>query len=172
MKFRAIDNAGNDLVHVVGRTHVLRNDAVEFFRIKRGRYRRCQLYRTGFRTVKRGNNVPHDQQCMLVIVRHMVHYAGLAAVQVAAAQILGGDVLAGCRLHQRRSGKEDRTLIAHDHCLIAHGGNIRAAGCAASHHARDLGDALGRHLRLIVEQPAEMIPVRKNLGLMRQVRAA
>src|SRR3546814_898160 len=41
-----------------------------------------------------------------------------------------------------------------------------------SHHARDLRDALRRHVGLIEEDAPEMVAVGKYLGLMRQVRAA
>src|SRR3546814_15983023 len=41
-----------------------------------------------------------------------------------------------------------------------------------SHHARDLRDALRRHVGLIEDDAPEMVAVGKYLGLMRQVRAA
>src|SRR3546814_8820549 len=46
------------------------------------------------------------------------------------------------------------------------------ARLSASHRACDLRNALGRHLRLIVENPPEMVAVGKDLRLVRQVRAA
>src|SRR3546814_11572282 len=56
------------------------------------------------------------------------------------------------------------------HGLVRHGRNIRPARSAASHDASDLENALCAHLRLIVEDAAEMLAVRKNLCLIRQVR--
>src|SRR3546814_7066076 len=56
--------------------------------------------------------------------------------------------------------------------LVRHRRNIGPARRAASHHAGDLRNALGRHLRLIVENPPEMVAVGKDLRLVRQVRAA
>src|SRR3546814_9554758 len=44
--------------------------------------------------------------------------------------------------------------------------------CSSDHHARDLRDALGAHIRLIEEDAPEMVAVGKDLVLMRQVRAA
>jgi hypothetical protein len=41
-----------------------------------------------------------------------------------------------------------------------------------AHHAGDLRDALGAHLRLIVEYPPEVIAVGEDLALVRQVGAA
>ena len=66
----------------------------------------------------------------------------LRRVEVAAAEILGRDHLAGRRLHQRRAAEEDRALVADDHALVRHRRHIGAAGGAAAHHAGDLGDAL------------------------------
>ena len=93
-------------------------------------------------------------------------------MQFAATQLLGADLLAGCRLDQRRAGEKDRTLITHDHRFVTHRRDIGAAGGAATHHAGDLRDALGAHLRLIEEDPAEMVAIGEHLGLVRQVRPA
>ena len=118
------------------------------------------------------NDVADDGQRMLVILGEMIDHARLARMQVAAAQILGADLLARRRLHQRRAGEEDRALVADDDALVAHRRHIGAAGGAAAHHAGDLGDALRAHLRLVEEDPAEMVAVGEDLGLVRQVRAA
>src|SRR5690349_2979139 len=109
---------------------------------------------------------------MLVILGEMVDDAALLRVEVAAAQIFGADLLAGRRLHERWATEEDRALIADDHALIAHRGDVGAARGAAAHHAGDLGYALRAHLRLIEEDAAEMVAVGEDLGLVRQVRAA
>ena len=109
---------------------------------------------------------------MLVILGKMIDDAAFLRVEVAAAEIFGADLLAGRGLHQRRTGEEDRALVADDHALVAHRRDIGAAGGAAAHHASDLGDALGAHLRLVEEDAAEMVAVREDLGLVRQVRAA
>ena len=121
---------------------------------------------------ERTDNIPHDGERMLVILGKMVDNARLAGVQVAAAQILSRNLLARRRLDQRRAGEEDRALVADDDALIAHRGDIGAAGGAAAHHAGDLGDALGAHLRRVEEDAAEMVAVGEHLGLMRQVGAA
>src|SRR3546814_3922003 len=118
------------------------------------------------------NDVADDRQGMFVILGKMVDDARFPGMQVAAAEILGADLLARRRLHQRRAGEEDRTLITDDHRLVANRGNIGTASGAASHHARDLRGARRRHVGLIEEHAPEMVAVGKYLGLMRQVRAA
>ena len=93
-------------------------------------------------------------------------------MHVGAAEFFGRDHLAGRRLHQRRAAEKDRALIAHDDALVRHRRHIGAAGGAGAHHDRDLRNARRRHLRLIVEDAAEMPFVGKNLVLLRQERAA
>jgi hypothetical protein len=109
---------------------------------------------------------------MGVVVGEVVRDAGDPAVHVAAAERLGVDLLAGRGLHQRRSAEEDRALVAHDDGLVAHRGNVGAAGRAGTHHHGDLRDVGGRHAGLVVEDPAEVIAVREHLVLQRQEGAA
>ena len=77
---------------------------------------------------------------VLVVVGEVVGDAARARVQVAAAELLGGDLLARRRLHQRRAAEEDRALLADDHALVAHRGHVGAAGRARAHHGGDLRD--------------------------------
>ena len=93
-------------------------------------------------------------------------------MHVPAAQVLRRHLLAGRRLHQRRPGEKDRPLLLHDDRHVRHRRHIGAARRARPHHHRDLRDPLRRHLRLVVEDPPEMLPVGKHLVLVRQVRPA
>ncbi len=102
----------------------------------------------------------------------MVGDAGVPRVDVGAAELLGRHVLAGRRLHERRAADEDRPRAAHDHGLVRHRRHVGAAGGARAHHDGDLRDALRRHLRLVEEDPAEVLAVGEDLGLQRQERAA
>ena len=102
----------------------------------------------------------------------MVGDAGAAGVDLGATELLGRDVLAGRRLHQRRPAEEDRPGAADDDRLVAHRRHVRAAGRARAHDQRHLGDPGGRHPGLVVEDPAEVVAVREDLGLERQERPA
>ena len=93
-------------------------------------------------------------------------------MHVAAAELLGGDDLAGRGLHQRRAAEEDRALVADDDALVRHRRDVGAAGGAGAHHAGDLRDALGREVGLVEEDPAEVLPVGEDVVLHRQERAA
>ena len=93
-------------------------------------------------------------------------------MHVAAAEFLGRDDLADRGLHQRRAAQEDGALVADDHGLVAHRGDVGAAGGAGAHHGGDLRD-LGRgHPGLVEEDPAEVLLVREDLVLLGQERAA
>ena len=109
---------------------------------------------------------------MGVVVGEMVDDAGGARVDVAPAELLGGDDLPGRGLHQGRPAEEDRALVPHDHRLVAHRRHVGAARGARAHHAGDLGDALRREVGLVEEDPAEVLAVGEDLVLHRQERAA
>ena len=108
----------------------------------------------------------------MIVLRQMVGDAGLARVQVAAAEILGAHHLAGRRLHQRRPAKEDGALVLDNDCLVRHRRHVGAAGRAGPHDHGDLWNAQGRKRRLVIEDAAEMLAVGEHLGLLRQVGAA
>ena len=102
----------------------------------------------------------------------MVGDAGKPRVDVAAAEVLGADHLAGRRLHQRRAAEEDRALLLDDDRLVGHRRHIGAARRARAHDHGDLRNALRRHVGLVVEDAAEMIAVGKHLVLVGQIGAA
>ena len=172
MKLAAIDDARDHLAHIIGRAHILRDDAIKLLRIELRRPRVAQIDVRLQVRLERGNNIAQDAQRMVVIFRDMIHHAGPAAMEVAAAQILRADDLPRRRLHQRRACKEDRALIAHDHGFIGHGGHIGPARRAAAHHAGDLRNAARGEVRLIVEDAAEMLTIGEHFRLIGQVRAA
>jgi hypothetical protein len=107
-----------------------------------------------------------------VVVGEVVGDAADPGVQVAAAQVLGGDLLARRGLHQRRAAEEDRALVADDHRLVAHRRDVGAARRAGAEDRGDLRDAARRHGGLVVEDPAEVLAVGEDLVLLGQERAA
>ena len=109
---------------------------------------------------------------MLVVFGEIVGDARQPRVDVGAAELLGGDFLAGRRLHERRAAEEDRPGAPDDDGLVRHRGHVGAARRAGSHDDGDLRDAFGRHPRLIEEDAPEVVAVGEDLGLQRQERAA
>ena len=63
-------------------------------------------------------------------VSEVINDAGSASMQLAPTEFLSRHHLSGRRFDERRPTKEDRALTAHDHRLVAHGGDVRAARCA------------------------------------------
>ena len=90
-------------------------------------------------------------------------------MDVAAAELLGGHLLAGRGADERRAAEVDRPLLAHDDVLVAHRRHVGAAGGRRAVHHRHLRDAGRRHHRLVVEDAA---PGREDVGLERQEGAA
>ena len=122
--------------------------------------------------LERVDDRAHDLQGVVVVVGEVVDHAGRAGVDVAAAEVLGADLLARGRLHQRRAAEEDRALVLDDDRLVAHRRHVGAAGGARPHDGGDLADAGGRHLRLVEEDAAEVVAVGEHLVLHRQEGAA
>ena len=156
-------------MHIIGRTHILWDDAVEIFSGIAGRtwINECHIGRPAARQMR--HNIPHKRERMGIIIRDMIDHARGAAVEITAAKIFGADFLTRCRLDERRASEKNRALVADDNCFIRHGGHICATCGAAAHHAGDLWDALGRHIGLIEEYAPKMLPIREYFGLMRQV---
>ena len=113
-----------------------------------------------------------DRERVLVRRCEVVGDPRAARVHVGAAELLGGDVLPGRRLHERRSADEDRPGPADDHGLVRHRGHVGAAGRARAHDDGDLRDAERRQPRLVEEDAAEVVAVGKDLGLEREECAA
>ena len=109
---------------------------------------------------------------MLVRDGVVVGHAGGARVDVGAAELLRGHLLAGGRLHERRAAEKDRARALDDHRLVAHRRDVGASGGAGAHDRRDLRNPRGRHHRLVEEDAPEVLAVRKDLVLHRQEGAA
>ena len=146
----AVDDAADHLAHVVGRAGVGRHDVVERRRVLCGSSTAgtaVQFAHAGLGTLAR---VPGTAGCRRsrarsrgvgVVLGEVVDDPGGAGVDVGTAELLGGDLLPGRGLHQRRAAEEDRALVAHDDRLVRHRRHVGAAGGARAHHGGDLGDA-------------------------------
>ena len=172
MEFRPVNEARDHFAGVIGFADILRHEAMHFGRIIERLGRFGKVERLGLRLCQRTNNGAHNGKRMGIMGRVMVGHAGLAGMNVCAAEVFGGDHLPCRGLHQRRTAEEDGPLLAHDDGLVRHGRHIGAACGTAAHDRGDLGNAFRAHLGLVVEDPAEMLAVREDFGLVRQVRAA
>ncbi len=158
---------------VVGRMPVVGADnAVDLARVMARRQRRSHIPALLGHGAEVGRDAAHDGDRMAVVLGQMVGDAADAAVHLAAAQGFNVNLFLGGGIHQFGPGEEHRALIAHNHRLVAQRRQIGAAGGGRPMHGRDLGDALGRHADLVVENGAELAIVGKYMRLLRQVGAA
>ena len=95
----------------------------------------------------------------------MVRDPGDTAVDVCAPQLLGRHLLAGGGFDQGRPSDKYGAGVFDYHRLVGHGRYVGPSGGAGAHHDCYLGYPHGRHDRLVVEDPAEVVPVWKYLGL-------
>ena len=90
-------------------------------------------------------------------------------VHLGAAERLVVGLLAGGHLHQRRAGQEHLGAFLDHHHVVAHAGDVGAAGGGVAEHQRDGGDAGRRQPGQVAEHP----PARdEDLLLGGQVRSA
>ena len=172
LQHRAVDDARDHLAHLERLARVGRDQAVQLARVVERRARLAHVELDPLVLVQVGDDPARQRQRVRVVLGQMVGHARDPGVHVAAAQILGRDHLAGRGLHQRRPAQEDRPLLLDDDRLVRHRRHVGATRRAGAHDHRDLRDALGRHGGLVVEDAAEIVPVGKDLVLVRQVGAA
>lgn len=115
-----------------------------------------------------GDDVADALDGVRVIGGEVVGDTGDPGVHGTATEFLGGDVLAGGGLHQRRTGEEDGALAVDDDGLVGDRRDVGAAGGAGTHDGGELRDSAGGHPRLVVEDPAEVVAVREYLVLLQQ----
>ena len=172
VEIAAVDDARDHFAYIEGLARVDGDHAIQFLRRVFGFDGCTQGHLLRFFTVQVRDDGARQRQRMQIVLRQVVDHAGQARVHVAAAQVFGRHHFARRRFHQRRAAEENRALLLDDDRLVAHGRHIRAARGARAHHHGDLRDALGRQIRLIVEDAAEMVAVGEDVVLVRQVGAA
>ena len=148
------------------------DDAVDLRRVVARLFGRGHVRRQALDAGQRRHDRPAQLERVRVVFGEVVGDAGEPRVDVGAAELLGGDFLAGRGLHERRAAEEDRAGALDDDGLVRHRRHVGAAGGARAHDDGDLRDALGRHPRLVEEDAAEVLAIGKDLGLQRQKRAA
>ena len=75
MKHTAIDDTGDDFMHVIGLARVNRNHAVQLLGAVQGRCRRTQHLLAVLLTVQAGHRQARQGQCMRVVLRQVVRHA-------------------------------------------------------------------------------------------------
>ena len=172
MKFAAVEQPRNNLA-IVGRYfRIAADDPVNFLDRVGGRLRRRRGFTRQRRFTKMQDDFPREGEGMSVVFREMVGHAGHGRMHFPAAEGFGIDFLPRRGKGQLRPAEIHEALTAHDHYLIAEGGDIGPTRRARPHDDGDLRDAVAGHPDLIVKDGAELPFIGKNILLIRQERAA
>ena len=165
-KVRAINQAGDDLAHVVGLALVRRHDAHQFLFIKQ------RLGMAG----GSGCDVPAQ------LVHHLARHGngvGIVLTQVLAqpgdpgmglgtAQLVFRAVLANGGLHQRWASQKDIGTTPHQNHIVRQARQISTTRSGRAMHHRNLRQTHGRHARLVGKGATAF---NKNFALVHQIGA-
>src|ERR1700751_4527467 len=120
VELAAIDKPGDDLAHLVRLARVWRDDAVDLLGRVERLARRSDLDWNALWAIEIADDAPGDAERVAIVERIMIGDARHAAMHLGAAELLGGDDLAGRGANERRAGEKDRPLPAHDDTLVGH----------------------------------------------------
>src|SRR6516165_2803967 len=172
VELAAIDETGDDLPHLIRLARVRRDDAVDLLDRVERLARRGDFDWSALCAIEIADDAPGDAERVVVVERIVIGDAGDAAMHFGAAELLGGDDLAGRGADQRRPAEKDRPLPAHDDALVGHRRDIGPARRTRAHDERDLWNPSRREARLVEEDTPEMVAVGKDLVLCGQKRSA
>ncbi len=162
-----VDQTCDHLAHIIGNARIGGNDAQDFFRVIKRGSAVASWNEPALFAVEISSNRTRNLQRMRIVIGQMIGNAGKPCMRVTTAEIFRAHHLSGCSFDQRWTRQKDGALIAHDHCLVAHGRHVRTACRARTHDHGDLRNARRRHLRLIIKDAPEMIAIREYLILIR-----
>ena len=166
-----VDEARQDLAGLVLLVALVGVEAVDLLRrIRRVGGRVAREAKPALRT-QVAHDVAQRVDGLLVVCALVVGDARNFGVRHRAAQHVALHVLTDGGLHEVRPREVDRAGALHDQRLVAHNRQVSAAGHAAAHDGGNLRDALARQLRVVAEDASEVLLVRKDLVLHRQVDA-
>ena len=172
MQLRAVHHPRNDFTHVIGLAGVGGNHAMQLLHVEKRRTGFLHRQLNVFASIQARHSLAGQGNRVGIVVGQMVGHARQTGVHIAAAQIFGGHNFTNRSFHQRWSAQEDGALVFHDDGFIAHGRHISTARRAAAHDHCDLGNALGAHVGLVVEDAAKVFFIWKHIVLVGQVGPA
>ncbi len=171
-KFGAVDDACNNLANWHGLAKVGGSNAEELLGVvERLREGLGWCLRSGgaFGPVQVADTAPGENDSVGVVNSEVVGDTRDRRVHFTATKVLVADDLAGGGLDQGRTSKENMALFLNNNALITHGGDIGTASCTGAHDDGDLGNALGAHAGLVIEDATKVVAVGEDVSLVRQV---
>src|SRR4051812_41446847 len=82
----------------------------------------------GLLGVQIGDDAARKCKRVMIVLRQVIDAAGLARMEIAAAEIFGADYLADRGFDQLRPAEKNRALPLDDDGLVAHRRHVSAAG--------------------------------------------
>src|SRR5690606_4064867 len=104
-------------------------------------------------------------QGMLVIFSQMIGYTGEAGMHITTTKVFTGNNFTGCSFDPWRATEENGSLIGYNSGSTRHGRHSGTTRRTTAHYHGNLGNALARHTRLIIENTSEVITIREDFIL-------
>lgn len=169
-KFRSVDDACNDLANRHGLAEVGRGDAEELLGVveRLGEGLGGRVGSGGaFGPIQVTDAAPGENNGVGVVDSEVVGDARDRRVHLTATKVLVANHLTSGGLDQGRTSQEDVALFLNDYALITHSGDIGTSSGTGAHDDGDLGDALGAHAGLVIEDATEVVAVGEDVSLVR-----
>ena len=137
----AVEHPGDDLAHVERHPHVGRRATEQLVGVVQRRVGGLARARAELAPAEVAHDLAADPQRVQLVDGEVVRQAARARVHLGAAERLLVDDLVDRHLHQRRAAEVDRAAALHHHHVVAHAGDVGAAGGRRAEHERDRRDA-------------------------------
>ena len=102
---------------------------------------------------------------LLFVNCKMIGDAAKAGMHIGASQVFSRNFFPGGGLNQWWAGQENGSISFHNNRLVGHSRDIGSAGSAGTENSGDLGNPFAGHPRDVIKDPAEMLAIRKDVGL-------
>ena len=120
---------------------------------------------------ERADDLARERDTLGLGVDRVICRAGNPRVDIGAAELIGGHVLAGCRLDKRRPAEEHTTDAAHHDRVVGERRDVRATRGAMSQHDSHLWHAQRGELALVSEHAPAAVFAGEDPVLHRQKRS-
>ena len=173
VQLAAVDDAAQDVAHVVGHAGVERHEVEEAVGVLGRRPRRRPLPGRAARRGQRGDDGAHDARARAR--RRRRGGRRRRSVRAWTSPPPSSSAVTSSPVAAFTSGGPPRKIVPCPRTMTVSsliGGHVGAARRARAHHAGDLRDARRGHRRLVEEDAPEVLAVGEDLVLHRQERAA
>ncbi|MNS49189.1 hypothetical protein D3C72_817890 [compost metagenome] len=169
IEFRIIYDTLDDLDNIIRLIILSAYQSTDLFRIFQWQYRFHTVKSCIFRFTQLIYNSFHLIQAFLLGIKFIISNTADLCMRSGTTQGFLVSVFTNRRFYQVRSGQEDRGITIYHQRLIAHDRQVRPTSHTTTGYSCDLGNSHSTHLCIISEYTSEMLLVREDLVLHRQV---